>query len=69
MADQSLKTVFIKAMARIKKLEASDSDLALVFIMAEFIDALDGSDKRAKITDWLEAKWKIAQGEYTRGEI
>lgn len=69
MADQSLKTVFIKAMARIKKLEASDSDLALVFIMAEFIDALDGTEEMAGITDWLEARWKKVQGEYARGEV
>ena len=44
MADQSLKTVFYEAMARIKKLEASDSDLALVFFMVEFIDALAGTE-------------------------
>lgn len=69
MSDSTLRTIFYAAIDRIQKLEASDSDLALVFVMAEFIDALDGTEGIAKITDRLEAKWKIAQGEYARGEV
>jgi len=50
-------------------LKASETDLALVLIMSEFINALGGSSEMAKIVDRLEAKWKQAQGEYARGEV
>lgn len=69
MADLSLKTVFYAAMGRIQKLEASKTDLALVFIMSEFITEAGGAEEMAKQIDRLERKWKVAQGEYARGEV
>lgn len=69
MTDQTLKATFYEAMDRIQKLEASKTDLALVFIGAELIDARGGSAEMAKVVSRLEAKWTKAQGEYARGEV
>jgi len=69
MTDKTLKEVFYSSMVRIQALKASETDLALVLIMSEFINALGGSSEMAKIVDRLEAKWKQAQGEYARGEV
>lgn len=69
MTDLTLKTVFYAAMDRIQKLEASKADLALVFIMSEFITEAGGAEEMAKQIDRLEARWKTAQGEYARGEV
>ena len=69
MTEKTLKQTMYDSLGRIARREATQTDLALVFIMSEFIDSLDDS-KAARIhVVALEAKWKKAQGEYARGEV
>jgi predicted transcriptional regulator len=68
MVDKTFEQTMYDSLGRITRREASQADLALVYIMSEFIDLLGGS-KAAQIHILaLEAKWKKAQGEYARGE-
>lgn len=69
MTEKSLKQTMYDCMGRIARREASQADLALVFIMSEFIDALGGSKAAQIHVIALEPLWKKAQGEYARGEI
>lgn len=69
MSERTLEVVFYAAMERIQRLEASDTDLALVLVMSEFIDALGGSQEMAKLVDQLERKWQRGLEEYERGEV
>lgn len=69
MIDQSLHQVFLEAMDRIQRLEATSVDLALVLVMSEFIDEVGGSGEMAKQIDSLEAKWRKGLREYARGEV
>ena len=69
MIDQTLHQVFLEAMSRIQRLEATSVDLALVLVMSEFIDEVGGSAEMAKQIDSLEAKWQKGLREYARGEV
>lgn len=69
MKEKTLKQTMYDSMGRIARREATQTDLALVFIMSEFIDSLGGSQEMAKIVDQLKLKWKRVQGEYARGEV
>lgn len=69
MIDQSLHPVFLEAMDRIQRLEATSVDLALVLVMSEFIDEVGGSGEMAKQIDSLEAKWRKGLQEYARGDV
>ncbi len=69
MINQSLHQVFLEAMGRIQRLEATSVDLALVLVMSEFIDEVGGSSEMAKQIDSLEAKWQRGLREYARGEV
>lgn len=69
MIDQSLHQVFLEAMGRIQRLEATLVDLALVLVMSEFIDEVGGSEKMSKQIGNLEAKWQKGLREYARGEV
>lgn len=69
MTEKTLKQTMYDSMGRIARREATQTDLALVLIMSEFIDTLGGSKAAQIHVDALEAVWKIAQGEYARGEV
>lgn len=69
MTENTLEQTMYDSMGRITQCEATETDLALVFIMSEFIDALGGVQGMEGVVGRLEARWKIAQGEYARGEV
>ena len=69
MKEKTLKQTMYDSMGRIARRKATQADLALVFIMSEFIDALGGSGAAQIHVVALEATWKQVQGEYTRGEV
>ena len=58
----------LDAIARIVSKKAEGSDIALTFIMAEFIDVV-GLQQMRKMIPALEAKFAVAQEEYARGEV
>lgn len=69
MKEKTLKQTMYDSMGRIARREATQTDLALVFIMSEFIDTLGGS-KAARIhVIALEPLWKQGLEEYARGEV
>ena len=65
---QTLEETTMNAMAMIKKMEATPSDLALIFLMSEFIDTIGQDTFKAGLRR-LEQRWQVAQGEYARGEV
>lgn len=69
MIDQTLHQVFLEAMGRIQRLEATSVDLALVLVMSELIDEVGGSSEMSKQVDNLEAKWQKGLRAYARGEV
>lgn len=69
MTEKTLKQTMYDSMGRIARREATQTDLALVFIMSEFIDTLGGSQAMAKLVDQLERKWQQGLEEYARGEV
>lgn len=69
MIDQSLHQVFIEAMGRIQRLEATSVDLALVLVMSELIYEVGGSAEMSKQIGNLEVKWQKGLWEYARGEV
>lgn len=69
MADKTLQQTMYDSMGRITRREASQADLALVFVMSEFIDLLGGSKAAALHVPSLETMWKKAQEDYARGKV
>lgn len=69
MTEKSLKQTMYDSLGRIARREATTTDLALVFLMSEFIDSLGGSKTAQIYMIALEPVWQKAQAEYARGEI
>lgn len=65
---QTLEETTINAIALIKNMEATPSDLAFIFLMSEFIDAIGQDTFKAGLRR-MEQRWQVAQGEYARGEV
>lgn len=69
MTNKTLEQVMNDAMGRIVRREATQSDLAVVFLMSEWIDVIGGSAAARLHIPALEVMWAKAKEEYARGEV
>lgn len=69
MTNKTLEQVMHDSMGRIVRQEATSTDLAVVFLMSEWIDVIGGSAAARLHIPALEVMWAKAKAEYVSGKI